>query len=121
MLKYDITELSTSINFFNSLVAAAYIAAKNAKIVQNSEKNKFSRQYIMILKHLKDLNKDYFATSSSINYKDMPSTKVNDFFWFLEIVLFFIAQINMLLLLCVRLLVGEKEEYNLQPKLLMRW
>ena len=43
----------------------------------------------MILKHLKDLNKDYFATSSTINYKDMPSNKVNDFFWFLEIVLFF--------------------------------
>ena len=36
MLKYDITELSTSINFFNSLVAAAYIAAKNAKIVQKT-------------------------------------------------------------------------------------
>ena len=93
----------------------------SGKKCKNSAKNKFFRQDIMILKHLKDLNKDYFATSSSINYKDMPSTKVNDFFWFLEIVLFFIAQINMLLLLCVRLLVGEKEEYNLQPKLLMRW
>ena len=92
----------------------------SGKKCKNSAKNKFSRQD-MILKHLKDLNKDYFATSGSINYKDMPSTKVNDFFWFLEIVLFFIFQINMLLLLCVRLLVGEKEEYNLQPKLLMRW
>ena len=59
----------------------------SGKKCKNSAKNKFSRQD-MILKHLKDLNKDYFATSGSINYKDMPSTKVIDFFGFLKLYFF---------------------------------